>query len=343
MRLSNRLPTLALRSLLCAVALAGVLVGRVPFAGAAGATGVPGTAGAAGAVGTRSFAQVDGKLAFASTRQGPNDWAIYTRRPSGGHPVRISGPRWTSTTPSWSPDGSLIAYARSVSGGDDQIVVANPVGRDVRVLVDGEATGILSLDSPTWSPDGASLAFTGFDPVLGPQIYRVNVDGTGLDELTDLPSYAAPEGLAWSPAGSLLAFDAWSSADEDAVSDIFLMNADGTDLRHFTDDRILDFDPAFSADGSAIIWSRNDRQIVEEGIDGTGFHVILSGGGFNGFPASAPGGDWIAFVGNRPACPGCGPSYNVFLMTATGGDIHPVTHTVGVQYLSPTWRRSARG
>ena len=300
------------------------------------------SAGAAGAAVTGAFSTVDGKLAFAGTRGGPDSWAIYTRRPSGGHPERISRPGWTSTGPSWSPSGSLIAYARS-RGGDDQIVVANPKGDGVRVVVDGAVAGIRSLDRPTWSPDGASLAFMGFDPVLGQQIYRANVDGSGLEELTALPSYAAPEDPAWSPAGNLIAFDAWNSADEDAVSDLYLMDTDGSDLRRFTDDRTLDFDPVFSPDGSALVWSRNDRQIVEESVDGTGFRVIVSGDGFNAFPAWAPGGDWIAFVGNRPACDGCVRGYNVFLMTASGGDVHPVTHSVGVQYLSPTWRRSARG
>ena len=336
----RRLPSRALRSLVCGVVLAGTLVAaQVSMAAADGLSGT----GGVGAAGTRSFASVDGKLAFAATRHGPDDWAIYARKPAGGHPARISGSRWTSTSPSWSPDGALIAYVRGVAGGDDQIVVANGVGRDARVVVDGDATGIRLLDSPTWSPDGGSLAFVGFDPVLGQQIYRVNVDGSGLEELTDLPSYAAPEGLAWSPAGGVIAFDAWSSADEDAVSDIFLMDTDGSDLRHFTDDKILDFDPVFSPDGTSIIWSRNDRQIVEEGIDGTGFRVVVSGGDFNAFPVSSPGGDWIAFISNRPACEGCVRSYNVFLMTAAGDDIHAETHTVGVQYLSPTWRRSARG
>lgn len=323
-----RFPAVVPRSLLCAAVLAGAVAGG------------PGVARA----GTRSFLPTDGKLAFTATRSGPDDWAIYTRRPAGGHPERISRPRWTSTGPSWSPSGSLIAYARSVAGGgDDQLVVASPSGEDVNVVVDGDSTGIRSLDRPTWSPDGRSLAFMGFDPVLGQQIYRVNADGSGLEELTHLPSYAAPEDPAWSPAGGLIAFDAWNSGDEDAVSDIYLMDPDGSDLRRFTDDRILDFDPVFSPDGGAIVWSRNDRQIVEEGVDGTGFRVLVSGDGFNAFPAWSPGGDWIAFVGNRPACDGCGRSYDVFLMTASGGDVHPVTHTSGVQYLSPTWRRSARG
>jgi len=321
---------LPFRVLVCAAVLVSPLVAGRADAFAAGAA--------------RSFATRDGKLGFAATRGGPDDWQIYTRKPSGGHPRSITGSGWANSGPAWSPDGSEIAFARSApNGAEYQLAVTNPVGGNLRIVVDSASSGIVLFDRPSWSPDGSALTFQGYDPALGQQIYRVDADGTDLERLTNLPAYAAPEDPAWSPAGGTIAFDAWSSADEDAVTDIYLMDADGSNLRKFTDDKALDFNASFSPDGDELVWSRQDRQIVEEGIDGNGFRVVTASRDFNADPAWAPAGDWIAFVSNRPACDGCVRSYNVFLMTATGADIHPITHTVGVQYLSPTWRRSNRG
>jgi len=323
----------AIRLPLCAALCAGLL--STATAGSA-------VAGPAAAASARTFDVGDGKLAFTATRRGPDDWQIYVRRPSGGHPRAVSRPRWTNIDPAWSPDGSLIAYARSIPGGDDQLVVAKGSGEGIRVVVDASSSGLVDMDRPSWSPDGSALTFQAFDPALGQQIFRVNADGSGLERLTDLPEYAAPEDPAWSPAGGTIAFDAWSGPDEDAWTDIYLMDTDGSDVHLFTDDKALDFNPTFSPSGSALLWSRQDRQIVTENVDGSGFRTITSSHDFNAEPTWAPGGDWIAFVSNRPACDGCVTSYNVFLMTPSGGDIHPVTHTVGVQYLSPSWRRSSR-
>lgn len=60
-------------------------------------------------------------------------------------------------------------------------------------------------DYPAWSPDSRRLAFisTGSDGDF-PHLYVVNVDGTGLRRLSDLPmSFQRP---AWSPDGTRLAF-----------------------------------------------------------------------------------------------------------------------------------------
>jgi len=74
--------------------------------------------------------------------------------------------------PTWSPDGTRIAF---VSGrdGDDEIFVMNADGTQVHQLTDNDAVD----GRPAWSPDGTRILFTsgsGDDY----EIFVMNADGT---------------------------------------------------------------------------------------------------------------------------------------------------------------------
>jgi len=122
--------------------------------------------------------------------------------------------------PTYSPDGTQIAY---VDGGGDHshtIRVVNADGTDVRVLID--ATGpfdsghIRGLD---WSPDGSVIA-VGLE---GRGIYTIIPDGTFLSLL--IPGGGNP---AWSPDGTQLAY---SPSSVGTPSGVWVANADGSDPR----------------------------------------------------------------------------------------------------------------
>ncbi len=81
-------------------------------------------------------------------------------------------------TPSWSPDGSRIAFSHTnhdvISTSPANIWVMNPDGTGQKRVTDYSEKGEVAL-SPTWSPGGTKIAFDGPDG-----IYVVNVDGSGL-------------------------------------------------------------------------------------------------------------------------------------------------------------------
>ena len=94
----------------------------------------------------------------------------------------------TNAHPTWSPDGSMIAFSRSNLGmGVGGIWIMNADGSGSMQLT----TGVVD-DFPAWSPDGAKIAFR----ATGIGIAVMNADGTGVTPLTSTPSDAAPD---WQP------------------------------------------------------------------------------------------------------------------------------------------------
>jgi Tol biopolymer transport system component len=116
--------------------------------------------------------------------------------------------------PSWSPDGSRLAFVSRRSG-DEEMYLAFTKGSD-RVLGDDSM-----LD---FSPDGRRIAFTSNRDQQG-EIYVMNADGSGQQRLT------RRAGEDWAPAFSP---DSARIAFTQLPSTIWTMNADGTGLRKLT-------------------------------------------------------------------------------------------------------------
>ncbi|MFL5508652.1 MAG: hypothetical protein ACJ79J_03575 [Gemmatimonadaceae bacterium] len=113
--------------------------------------------------------------------------------------------RGLNITPVYTRDGKNIVWA---SGGDSpaELVLADATGQDT---VPTPYVGRLGAEttSPSFSPDGKQIVFMSPVP-LTPQLYIMNLDGTGLKLLTPMVpgkrSYRT--GPEWSPRGDEIAF-----------------------------------------------------------------------------------------------------------------------------------------
>ena len=113
--------------------------------------------------------------------------------------------RGLNITPVYTKDGKNIVWA---SGGDSpaELVLANASGDD---SISVPYVGRLGAEttSPSFSPDGKQIVFMSPVP-LTPQLYTMNVDGTGLRLLTPVVpgkrSYRT--GPEWSPLGDEIAY-----------------------------------------------------------------------------------------------------------------------------------------
>jgi eukaryotic-like serine/threonine-protein kinase len=157
-----------------------------------------------------------------------------------------------------------------------------------------------------------------------PQLHLINADGTGLVALTDMQGGACQP--SWSPDGSQLVFISPCRARSefyDSVyyrdSSLYLINADGTDLRPLTSVPGSDFEPAWSPDGTRIAFtSQRDgrREVYVISVESRAVIRLTtsSGGGLEGSsqPAWSPTGDKIAYTVKRFA------AYQIWVMDATG-------------------------
>ncbi len=113
--------------------------------------------------------------------------------------------RGLNITPVYTKDGKSIVWA---SGGDSpaELMLASANGNDSSSVPFVGRSGF-ETTSPSFSPDGKQVVFMSPRP-LTPQLYTMNVDGTGLRLLTPVVagkrSYRT--GADWSPAGDKIAF-----------------------------------------------------------------------------------------------------------------------------------------
>ncbi|MBL8164868.1 MAG: PD40 domain-containing protein [Anaerolineae bacterium] len=163
--------------------------------------------------------------------------------------AQISGQ--IGANPAWSPDGNWIAYSDN-SRQRPGIVRVRADGDEARRITDFRA------DWLAWSPDGLRLAFVA-DCDNNCDLYVVNVDGSDLRRLTRNGTFDMLP--AWSPDGERLMF----MSNRDGYFDLYLIALDcnehqrgGCPAQRLTNDRSFDGYPAWSPDGTRLLFS-SDR------------------------------------------------------------------------------------
>ena len=268
------------------------------------------------------------QIAFSSTRDG--NLEIYVMNADGNNQIRLTNHPEADFQPSWSPNGSKIAFVSDRNGGINQIYVMVSNGKNVKRLTNG---GWAS--NPAWSPDGQTIVYNGpeheewvGDEGVHSKIFLIAPDGTNRRKLAGgIPSSDIEP--AWSPDSQRIAFVSWR---EDWTGDIGVMNADGTNQKRLTHTEVNERHPTWSPDGSKIAFSSvqeedfvlsvmdadgtNRMSLTEEVLDGRTRLIF--------HPAWSPDGRTIAYHfaegGLHPA--------GIHLITADGehlkrlGDVH---------------------
>ena len=159
----------------------------------------------------------------AATSTGDN---IFRINPNGTGQVQVTQPSegvW-GVMPAWSPERTRIAYSRTSNG--------EPTVRAMKL--DGTwSTWYGDGDNPRWSPDGTKIAYQRTVGGGPPQVYVINVLGTGRQQVGNHPHGSSLP--TWSPDGTKIAYSAASDIGSSHSSEIWVMNADGTDPRRLTD------------------------------------------------------------------------------------------------------------
>jgi hypothetical protein len=140
------------------------------------------------------------KIAYISTGPNPccdpgynNDIWVMNADGSDQTALTETGSPRQNLSPTWSPDGTKIAYSTTEGGGENGFHVMNADGNgDSGPLPTGSPVSTLNL---SWSPDGTRIAY---QPMAG-GLWVMNPDGTGATPLVINTGAAYP---SWAPTTS---------------------------------------------------------------------------------------------------------------------------------------------
>ena len=248
-----------------------------------------------------TFPGSNGKIAFErydayGNAYGNGQGAFYVMNADGSGQTFLAN----GYAPSWSPDGTKIAFSRVDRESDYErsnyeVYVMNADGTNQTNLTNNPAYD----EFPSWSPDGTKIAFQRND-----EIYVMNADGSGQTALTSNGHYPS-----WSPDGTKIAFVSWISG----ISEIHVMNADGTGQTNLSNG-LWETSPSWSPDGTKIAYSRGDIYVMN--ADGSGKTNLTNHKWDDSDPSWSPDGTKIAFTTNRNS--DTHYAYQIYVMNVDG-------------------------
>ena len=189
---------------------------------------------------------------------------------------------------------------------------------------------------PVWSPSGNRLAYATLSLDSATSLIHI-VSATG-DSLATVGTQGKHTDYpAWAPSQDRIAY----ASDVTGNYELYVVNVDGTGLVRLTDTPEDELRPAWSPDGSQLIYDvdvadtliRRDLFIMN--ADGSGVRQLFTDGRYNFHAAWSPDGERIAFVSQRDG------NEEIYVTSLDGSSLIRLTSNGGSDG-SPTWTADAK-
>ncbi len=277
------------------------------------------------------------KVVATSDVSGNKYREVYVMDWDGAGVKKITNHKSIALSPSWSPDGTKVAYtafvqrARTKARNADLFIYELLTGR--RLLV-SYRQGLNSGSS--FSPDGKALLLT-LSQSDNPDIYLISTDGAILSRLTNGPRGAMNVEPTFSPDGKKIAF----SSDRSGQPMIYIMDARGDQgtAKRLTFAGHYNATPAFSPDGKKLAfsgWEKDHFDIFVMNVDGSEMVRVTSAKKPNGKwamnedPVFSADGRLLMYTSNRTG------SNQIYISNLDGSDERRITND-SANYFKPKW------
>ncbi len=261
---------------------------------------------------TRGVAQT--QIAYTGTKGDRSE--VYVMDYDGSNVRTVTANGGLNKFPDWSPDNNQLAFVTNLPGASVwQLWLQDLAGG--RAVLD-VPSGFVS--SPALAPDGLRIAYSSRRPSsVSSDIFLSALDGSGRRNLTNRVN-SIDTSPAWSPSGQQIAF----ISDRSGSPQLWMMDADGTNLQRLISEGGHCDSPSWSPDGRFVLYSwqaprqwRHDIYLVEAA---TGrLFQLTSAQGNNESPDWSPDGRHIVFQSNR------GGLRQVFIMNIDGKNLKQLT------------------
>ena len=237
-----------------------------------------------------------------------------------------------------SPDGSRIAMTSFEEVGFMSSITIAAVDGDDELTVAENAT------TPTWSPDGSRMAYLDLDPFSGGSTLTV-IDADGGARTVLAEDASMPQ---WSPDGSMIAYvvsdlNGFTDA-EPPPSELWIINADGSDAHMLGETAAFPSPPAWSPDGTRIAIVTGDMVETAIGVLELATNDVRMVAEVNGAylteAAWSPRGDRLAFTISTASL--FGSDSAIGFVDAGGGNVERRGEMDSAYYTTPTWSPKGR-
>lgn len=167
-------------------------------------------------------------------------------------------------------------------------------------------------------------------------LFAIVISGAFSLQAQDASSAFFYQSVAWSPDGKYLTFTAMrdmNMKDKTMKADIYIVRADGSDLRKITGDERNEFYSSWAKDritfGAGAAGTR-DSDIFTANWDGSNLTQVTKNAGRSATPAFSPDGKKIVFISNRD-----GGKMQIYAMNADGSAQTRLTKDSDVAYYNP--------